>query len=170
MTDFSDSALASRAVAFYDNPQQFQAFLESMSQEAPWEEYARAPMSAELAFEIFFVLLRESNYVGYVDWDAGGDEVLDAYDRLFLRAGLAKFTDAEREEAARICTRCRERGDPLLMLFDHLAAAAKTRDREIVHIYMGQADQFPALLTPEAYRRWTRWNAPKFGKGFPVIP
>jgi hypothetical protein len=127
-------------------------------------------MPAELAFEMFFVLLLENNYLGYVDWDAGGDEVLEAYDRFFLRAGLAKFTDAEREEAARICTPCRQRGDPLLTLFDHLAAAAKTRAWEIVRFNMGQADQFPALLTPEAYRRWTRWNASKFCKGFPVIP
>src|SRR4029453_9842655 len=29
MTDFSNSALASRAVAFYDNPQQFEAFLDN---------------------------------------------------------------------------------------------------------------------------------------------
>jgi hypothetical protein len=170
MTDFSNSALASRAVAFYDDPQQFEEFLDGVNREGPWAEYARAPKPAELAFEIFFVLLLENNYLGYVDWDAGGDEVLEAYDRLFLRAGLAKFTDAEREEAARICTRCRQRGDPLLMLFDHLDAAAKTRARKIVHFNMGQADQFPVLLTPEAYGRWTRWNAPKFGKGSPVIP
>ena len=67
----------------------------------------------------------------------GADEVLDAYDRLFSRTGLAKFTDPEREEAARICTRCRTRGE---MLFDHLDAAAKTRAREIVHFNMGQAE------------------------------
>ena len=169
VTDFSNSALASRALAFYDDPQQFEAFLESVRQEAPWSADERVPMPAELAFEIFFVLLLEDNYIGYVDWDAGGGEVLDAYDRLFSRAGLAKFTAAEREEAARICIRCRKRGDPLLMLFDHLQSAAKARAREIVRFHMGQADQFPALLTPEAYRRWTRWNAPKFGKGFPVI-
>jgi hypothetical protein len=36
-------------------------------------------MPAELAFEIFFVLLRENNYLGHVDWDAGGDEVLESY-------------------------------------------------------------------------------------------
>ena len=170
MTDFSDSDLASRAVAFYDNPQQFETFLDAVNQEAPWSADERVPTPAELAFEIFFNLLIENNYLGYIAWDAGGDEVLEGYDRLFSTAGLAKFTDGEREEAARICTRCRKRGDPLLMLFDHLHAAAKTRGREIVHFNMGQGDQFPALLTPEAYRRWTRWNAPKFGKGFRVIP
>jgi len=169
MTDFSNSALASRAIAFYDDPQQFEVFLEGVRQDAPWSADERVPMPAELAFEIFFVLLLEDNYIGYVDWDAGGGEVLDAYDRLFSRADLAKFTAAEREQAARICIRCRKRGDPLLMLFDHLQAAAKARAREIVRFQMGQADQFPALLTPEAYRRWTRWSAPKFGKGFPVI-
>jgi hypothetical protein len=84
----------------------------------------RIPTPAELAFEIFFVLLLEGNYIGYVNWDAGA---LDAYDRLFSRTGLAKFTDSEREEAARICTRCRRCGNPLLILFDHLDAAAKTR-------------------------------------------
>jgi hypothetical protein len=170
MTDFGNSTLASRAVAFYDDPQQFETFLDSLRKDAPWFETGRAPKPAELAFEIFFVLLEENHYLGYVDWDAGGEEVLEAYDRLFLRAGLSEFTDTEREEAARICTRCRKRGDPLLMLFDHLEAAAKTRARKIVHFHMGQADQFPALLTQEAYRRWTRWNTPKFGKGFPVIP
>jgi len=170
MTDFSNSALASRAVTFYDDPQQFEAFLQSVRQDAPWSADDRVPTPAELAFEIFFVLLLEDNYIGYVDWDAGANEVLDAYDRLFSRASLAKLTDAERQMAAHICIRCRRRGDPLLMLFDHLATAAKARKREIVHFHMGQADQFPALLTAEAYRRWTRWNAPKFGKGFPVIP
>jgi hypothetical protein len=170
VTDFGNSALASRAVAFYDDPQQFEAFLDSVNQSVPWWDDDRVPAPAERAFEIFFNLLSENNYIGYVDWDAGGDQVLEAYDRLFLRAGLARFTDAEREEAARICTRCKERGDPLLMLFDHLETAVKTRGRKIVHIHLGQADQFPALLSPEAYRRWTRWSAPKFGKGFPVIP
>jgi hypothetical protein len=169
-TDFSDSDLAARAVAFYDNPQQFEAFLEGVNQEAPWSADERVPTPAQLAFEIFFNLLIENNYLGYIAWDAGGDEVLEGYDRLFSTAGLDKFTDGEREEAARICTRCRKRGDPLLMLFDHLHAAAKTRGRKIVHFNMGQGDQFPALLTPDAYRRWERWNAPKFGKGFPVIP
>src|SRR5262245_34108083 len=170
MTDFSNPALASRAVALYDNPQQFEAFLDRVNQEAPWSADERVPTPAELAFEIFFNLLSENNYLGYVDCDAGADQVLEAYDRLFLRASLAKFTPAEREDAAGICSRCRKRGDPLLMLFDHLHAATKARGREIVHFNMGQADQFPALLTPEAYQRWTRWNAPKFGKGFPVIP
>jgi hypothetical protein len=170
MIDFSNSALASRALAFFDDPRLFEEFLDSINQEGPWAEFARAPTPAELAFEIFFELLSENNYLGYVDWDAGCVEVLEAYDRLFLRASLAKFTDAEREVAARICTRCKKRGDPLLMLFDHLEAAAKTRARRIVRFNMGQADQFPALLTPEACRRWTRWNAPKFGKGFPTIP
>src|SRR5215475_8985222 len=170
MSDFSGSDLASRAGAFYDNPQQFEAFLDGVNQEAPWSADERVPTAAELAFEIFFNLLIENNYIGHITWDAGGDEVLDSYDRLFSTAGLAKFTDDEREDAARICTRCRKRGDPLLMLFDHLHAAAKRRGREIVHFNMGQGDQFPALLTPDAYRRWERWNAPKFGKGFPVIP
>jgi hypothetical protein len=170
MTDFGGSALAARAVAFYDDPRQFEAFLDGLRLEAPWTEHARAPIPAELAFEIFFVLLLENKYLGYIGWDAGADQILEAYDRLFARAGLAKFTDAERQEARRICSRCRQRGDPLLLLFDHLAAAAKARGREIVHLNMGQADQFPALLPPEAYRRWTRWNSPKFGKRFPVIP
>src|SRR5262249_20264701 len=170
MTDFGDAALASRAVAFYDDPQPFEAFLDSVNQEAPWSADERVPTPAELAFEIFFYLLSENNYLGYVDWDAGADQVLEAYDRLFLRSGLAKFTAAEREDAARICLRCRKRGDPLLMLYDHLETAAKARGRKIVHFNMGQGDQFPSLLTPDAYQRWTRWKAPKFGKEFPVIP
>ena len=107
MTDFGDAALASRAVAFYDDPQQFEAFLDSVNQEAPWSADERVPTPAELAFEIFFYLLSENNYLGYVDRDAGADQVLEAYDRLFLRVGLAKFTAAERENAARICLRCR---------------------------------------------------------------
>ena len=99
----------------------------------------RVPTPAELAFEIFFNLLIENNQLGHIAWDAGGDEALEGYDRLFSTAGLAKFTDGECEEAANICTRCRKRGDPLLMLFDHLHAAAKTRGREIVHSNMGKA-------------------------------
>ena len=89
-------------------------------------------MPAELAW-------RENNDLGYVDWDAGGDKALESYDRLSLRVGLAKFTDAEREQAARICAHCKKRGDPLPRLFDHLAATARTRARRIVGFNMGQA-------------------------------
>jgi hypothetical protein len=78
MIDFSNSALAPQALAFFDDPRLLEAFLGSVNQEGPWAEYGRAPMPAELAFEIFFVLLRE-NILGYVDWDAGGDEVLKSY-------------------------------------------------------------------------------------------
>ena len=77
MTDFSDSDLASRAVAYYDNPQQFEAFLDEVNQESPWSGDERVPTPAELAFEIFFNLLIENNYLEYIAWDAGGDEVLD---------------------------------------------------------------------------------------------
>jgi hypothetical protein len=138
---FRQFRLASRAVAFYGAGTR-----SSSHQGTDWFTLSRnasncCGSSAERAFEIFFNLLSENNYIGYVDWDAGGDQVLEAYDRLFLRAGLARFTDAEREEAARICTRCKERGDPLLMLFDHLETAVKTRGREIVRIHLGQADQ-----------------------------
>jgi hypothetical protein len=70
MTDFGGSALAARAVAFYDDPRQFEAFLDGLRLEAPWTEHARAPIPAELAFEIFFVLLLENKYLGYIGWDA----------------------------------------------------------------------------------------------------
>jgi hypothetical protein len=43
MTDFSNFALASRAVAFYDDLQQFEASLESVCEEAPWSSDERVP-------------------------------------------------------------------------------------------------------------------------------
>jgi hypothetical protein len=131
-----------------------------------WSADERVPTPAELAFEIFFNLLIENDHLGHIAWDAGADEVLEGYDRLFSTAGLAKFTDGEREEAASICTRCRKRGDLLLMLFDHLHAAAKTRGREIVHFNMarrpipgaidaGRLPAMGAMECPEVRQRVT---------------
>jgi len=167
MADLANPALAAKALRLYDNPQEFEAFLANLGQEAPWSEEGRIPTPPELAFEIYFALLSENSLLGYIDWAAGREEILAEFDRLFASAGLIPFTEAERDEATRICSMCEGRGDAFPALIRHLEVAAQTRGRTVVYFGMGQDANFPLLLTPECYKRW---RFARFGTGFRVIP
>lgn len=166
MTDFANPELAARAVQFYDNPQEFEAYLDGLYLEPPWAEHQRAPEPAELAFEIFSELLTQNGYLGNIDWKTGHEGIFEVFDRLFASSGLPIVTDAEKIEAERIIAASKER-TVFMALWKYLDALARARERDVVHFYTGSDAHAPALLTPEARKRW---RSAKFGKGFRVIP
>jgi hypothetical protein len=167
MTDFATPALAAKALSFYDNPREFEAFLANLGREAPWSEEGRIPTPPELAFEIYFTLLSENSFLGNIDWAAGGEDILAEFDRLFSSAGLIPFTEAECDEATRICSTHEGRGEAFPSLIRHLEVAARNRGRTVVYFGMGQDANFPLLLKPECYKQW---RFAKFGTGFRVLP
>src|SRR5215510_10278867 len=75
MTDLANPALAAKALSLYDNPREFEAFLDNLDLGAPWSGEGRTPTPPELAYEIYFTLLSENSFLGNIDWAAGVEDI-----------------------------------------------------------------------------------------------
>lgn len=165
--DFANTELTALALHFFDNPRDYEAFLDqNRMQEAPWEDDARSPSPGELAFEVFFNVLISKSHIGYVDWSSGTDEIVQVFNRLFSKAGVASLAEVEQDEFFHATADC-GRGGAFPKLVPHLARAADRRGRKVVYFDMGSDANFPALLSLQAYERWRK---AKFAEGFPVVP
>jgi hypothetical protein len=165
ISEIGDPSLVPKAMELYDSPEAFDAYMYEAHLEPPWVSDDRAPRPGELGYEILWTVLEQNGRAGFIDWATGVIGILDTFDELFVKAGVARFSVEQRTELERLHEHA-ERGKAFRALFKTLDRAAQERGLEVTYRSLDHDAHYPVLLTPAAYKRWD--NA-MFAKGLPVI-